>query len=100
MHFLSVLVDETTDVSNMEQLSVIARLDKRDDVVERLLNFYNVSSGRTAPAISSIVKDVFTHYGDSILNKLIMQTYDRASVISGHMPVMSMFLIKFWNSHL
>ena len=77
-------VDETTDVSTKEQLSVIIRLDKKDDVVERFLKFYNVSSDRTAPAISSLVKDVFSHYGDSILNNMIMQTYDGASVMSGH----------------
>ena len=82
--FLSVQVDETTDVSTKEQLSVIIRLDKKDEVVERFLKFYNVSSDRTAPAISSIVKDVFTHYGDSILNKLIMQTYDGVSVMTGN----------------
>ena len=82
--FLSAQVDETTDVSTKEQLSVIIRLDKKDDVVERFLKFYNVSSDRTAPSISSIVKDVFSHCGDSILNKLIMQTYDGASVMSGH----------------
>ena len=74
--FLSVQVDETTDVSTKKQLSVIIRLDKKDEVVERFLNFYDVNSDRTAPAISSTVKDVFTTYGDSILNKLIMQTYD------------------------
>ena len=79
---LSVQVDETTDVSSNEQLTVIIRLDKKDDVVERFFNF--VGSDRTAPAISSSVKDVFTHYGDSILNNLIMQTYDGASVMSGH----------------
>ena len=43
-----------------------------------------MSSDRTALAISSIVKDVLTHYGNSILNKLIMQTYDGASVMSRH----------------
>ena len=63
--FLIVQVDEITDVSTKEQLSVIIRLDKKP---------YNVSSDRTAPAISSIFKDVFTHYGDFILNKLIVQS--------------------------
>ena len=43
-----------------------------------------MSSNRSAPAISSIVKDIFSHYGDYILNKLTMQTYDGTSVISGH----------------
>ena len=70
-------------MSTREQLSVIIRLDKKDDAVERFLKFYNVSLDRTT-AISSIVKDVFSHYGDSILNNLIMQTYDGASVMSGH----------------
>ena len=82
--FLSMQVDEAIDVSTKEQLSVTIRLDKRDDVVERFLKLYNVGSDRTAFAISSIVKDVLTHYGDSILSKLIMQTYDGASVMSGH----------------
>ena len=77
-------VDETTDVSTKKQLSVIIGLDKKDDGVERFLKFYNVSSDIAAPAISSIVKDAFSQYGDSILNKLIMQTYDGASVMSGH----------------
>ena len=51
-------VDKTTDVSTKEQLSVIIRLDKNDDVVERLLKFYDVSLDRTAPAISAIIKDI------------------------------------------
>ena len=77
-------VGETTDVSTKEELSVIIRLDKNDDVVERFLKFYNVSSDRTAPTISAIIKNILTHSGDSIHRKLIMQTYDGASVMSGH----------------
>jgi len=38
-----VQVDETADVSTKEQMSVIIRLDKNDNVVERFLKFYNVS---------------------------------------------------------
>ena len=82
--FLSVQVDQTTDMSTKRQLSVIIRLEKKDDAVERFLKFYSVSSDRTVPTISSIVKDVFNHYEASIHNKLIMQTYGCASVISGH----------------
>ena len=40
-------VDETTDVATEEQLSVIIRLDKKGDVVERFLEVYNVSSDCT-----------------------------------------------------
>lgn len=34
-NFLSIQVDETTDVSTKEQLSMIVRLDERSDIVER-----------------------------------------------------------------
>ena len=64
-------VDETTDVSTKEQMSVIIRLDKNDDV-EWFLKFYKVSSDRT-PAISAIIEDILTNFGDSIHHKLIMQ---------------------------
>ena len=77
-------MDKTTDVTTEEQHRLIIGIDKKDDVVERFLEFYNVSSDRTVPDIISIVKDVFTHYGDSILNKLIMQIYDGVSALSGH----------------
>ena len=74
-------------MSTKEQLSVIIRLDKKDDIVERFLKFYNMSTDGAAPAINSIVKDAFTHYGDSIQNKLIMQTYHGVSVKSRHILV-------------
>ena len=57
---LIVQLDETTDVSTKEQLNVIIRLDKNDDVVERTLKFYNVSSDKTA---SVLIKDIPTHFG-------------------------------------
>ena len=37
--FLSVQVDETSDVSTKEQVSMIAHLDKGSDIVERQLGF-------------------------------------------------------------
>ena len=47
-------------MSTKEQLNVIIRLDKNDDVVERTLKFYNVSSDKTAPVL---IKDIPTHFG-------------------------------------
>ncbi|CAB4033196.1 Hypothetical predicted protein, partial [Paramuricea clavata] len=43
---------------------------------------YEVSE--TAPAISEVVKNVLSKYGDSLKYKLTMQTYDGAPVMSGH----------------
>ena len=44
--FLSIPVDETTDVSTKEQLSVIIRLDREGEIVERFLKSFYVSSDR------------------------------------------------------
>ena len=74
-NFVSIQVDETADISGKEQLG---------EVVERFLTFFNVSSDRSAPAISSVVKQILRRYGDTLKDKLIMQTYDGASVMSGH----------------
>ena len=51
--------------------------------MERFLTFLDVSSDRTAPAISSVVKQILRRYGDTLKDKLIMQTYDGASVMLG-----------------
>ena len=82
--FISIQCDETLDISTKEQLCVILRLDKGCDIVERFLKFHNVSTGRTAPALSEVIKNVLSKYGDSLKSKLIMQTYDGAAVMSGH----------------
>ena len=81
--FISIQCDETLDISTKEQLCVIVRLDKGCDIVKRFLKFCNVSTGRTAPA-REVVKNVLSKYGDSLKFKLIMQTYDGAAVMSGH----------------
>ena len=45
--FLSIQVDETSDVSTKEQLSVIIRLDRKGEIVERFLKPFDVSSDRS-----------------------------------------------------
>jgi hypothetical protein len=81
-NFMSVQVDETSDVSTKEQVSMLSRLDKGSEIVERQLGFVDASSNRNA-AITQVIKDKLSqHYG--IKENLIMQTYDGAAVISGH----------------
>ena len=72
-----------TDVSTKEQLSVIIRLDREGEIVERFLKLVDVSSDRCAVAISDVVGYILLRYGESLKEKLIMQTYDGASVMSG-----------------
>ena len=81
--FMSVQVDEASDVSTKEQVSMIVRLDKGNEIVERQLGLVDVSMNRNAAAISQVVKDKLGQYSN-IKEKLIMQTYDGASVMSGH----------------
>ncbi|XP_046848845.1 zinc finger MYM-type protein 1-like isoform X4 [Xenia sp. Carnegie-2017] len=64
--FLSIQVDEATDVSTKEQLSVIVQMDKGESVIERQLGFVDVSCDRTATAISSVVKG----WDDETLSKV------------------------------
>ena len=82
--FLSIQVDETTDISSKEQLSALIRIDKGGDIIERFFKFVNVSGDRSADAICQIVKTILSNFGESIKGKLIMQTYDGASVTAGH----------------
>ena len=72
--FLSIQVDETTDVSTKEQLSVIIRLDRGGEIYERFLKLFDVSSDRSAVAISDVVRSILSRYGEFLKEKLKIQT--------------------------
>ena len=78
--FFSIQVDETTNISAKAQLSAIIHLDRGSQVVERFLKFHNVITGRSAEALSGIIKCILTRYGDSLKSKSIVPTYDGAAV--------------------
>ncbi|CAB4034786.1 Hypothetical predicted protein, partial [Paramuricea clavata] len=75
---------KTTDVSTKEQLSIIVRLDSGSDILERFLKFVDVSTDRIAATLAGVIKGILDQYTGITNNKLIMQTYDGASVMSGH----------------
>ena len=79
--FISVQVDETSDVSTKEQVSMTARMDRGSEIIERQLGFVDVSTRRDAAAISQLVKDKLSPHSN-IKNKLVIQTYDGAAVMS------------------
>ena len=64
--------------------------------------FFDVSSDGSPPAISSVVKQPLRKYGDTLKDKIIMQSYNGASVISGstsglqHFFVRTTFLLTFF----
>ena len=82
--FISIQADETTDVSTKEQVSIILRFDRKGEIVERCIKCATVSSDRTALAISDIIRDLLNGFGESLTQKVVMQTYDGATVMSGH----------------
>ena len=80
--FLTVMVDETSDVSNREQVCMIVRQVTEDlQVHEEFLGLYCVPS-IDAATLSMIIKDLFTRM-NLCFGKLRGQCYDGASAMSG-----------------
>lgn len=80
--FVSILLDETSDVSNKSQLSKCFRyVDHEGNVKERFLGFSDVSADKTSEALFQLVDQTISEY--KISNKIIGQTYDGAPVMSG-----------------
>lgn len=79
--FVSIIVDETTDISHKSQLATVLRYVSDDKVEERFIKFEDVSFDKTATALFQLVKTTLEEY--NVGNKLICQTYDGAAVMSG-----------------
>ncbi|XP_030750580.1 zinc finger MYM-type protein 1 isoform X1 [Sitophilus oryzae] len=82
--FIAIVLDETTDVTNFSQLSIVIRYVKTDgSIQERFLGFKHVSENRTAEALYTIVYNVITEiHGEK---KLVAQSYDGAAVMAGQL---------------
>uniref|UniRef100_A0A3P9K3W7 Zinc finger MYM-type protein 1 n=1 Tax=Oryzias latipes TaxID=8090 RepID=A0A3P9K3W7_ORYLA len=85
--FVAVEVDETTDVTNHAQISVILRYvatsEAGCEVNEAFLGFDDVSEDRRAPAIAKYVLGVLEKY--DCTDKLVTQTYDGAAVMASEL---------------
>ena len=78
----SIIIDETTDVSRKEQVSISVRtVGKQFEVRERFLGFYETSS-ITSEHLTDIIKDTFVRCSLSF-NSLRGQCYDGASNMKG-----------------
>jgi hypothetical protein len=82
-NFVAVLVDETTDISNKAQFSIVFRYISDGQVKERFLGFSDISSDKHAPAISLLILEYLNNFECS--KKIVAQTYDGASTMSGHL---------------
>lgn len=79
--FVSIMIDETPDVSHREQLSAVLRYLSEDGIEERFLGFFDVSECRNADELSKHIFNILDIY--ACKEKLIGQSYDGAAVMSG-----------------
>lgn len=80
--FLSIMIDETTDVSNREQVVVCLRwVDRGLQAHEEFIGLHAVES-TAATVLVGVVRDVLARLNVSI-NKIRGQCYDGASAMSG-----------------
>ena len=80
--FLAIMVDETTDVSNKEQATVVIRHIESFTVHEEFLGLYCLPSIES-DVIVGMIKDVLIRMNLNI-NRLRGQCYDGASTMKGH----------------
>ena len=83
-NFISIILDDTTDVSNKSQLSFILRYCTKDNkVLERFIGFIDIGNSRSADALYDTVQRIVIEY--SCETKLVAQSYDGAAVMAGHL---------------
>ena len=80
--YFTVMIDETTDITNKEQCTVCIRwVDKNLEVFEDFIGFWQVSS-IDANTLVSVIRDVLLRMNLSI-SKCRGQCFDGASVMTG-----------------
>jgi hypothetical protein len=80
--FVSVIIDETPDVSGKEQLVLVFRYFSGARVYDRFIEFINVSADRRADALVAILRERIDIF--QCRDKLVGQTYDGAAVLSSN----------------
>ncbi|CAH1110837.1 unnamed protein product [Psylliodes chrysocephalus] len=81
--FVSIALDETTDVANLSQLSTVVRYVLDGISQERFLGFFDVTSERIADALLKIVCDIISSLECDF--KLVAQSYDGTAIMAGHL---------------
>ncbi|VEN40282.1 unnamed protein product [Callosobruchus maculatus] len=81
--FVSIVLDETTDTTNLSRFSIVVRYLLDGIPQERFLGFLDVSNDRTAEAMFKIVCDIVTSL--ECESKLVAQSYGGAVVMAGHL---------------
>jgi len=80
--FVALIADETSDVASFSQLVIVFRYLVNFKPVERFWGFV-IPEGHTADSLAACLLTELQHHFEGCENKLIAQTYDGASVMSG-----------------
>lgn len=84
--FHTIMVDETTDISHKEQLTLVVRwVDENLEVFEEFLGMYSLQA-TTADSIVSAITDALLRFRISI-SKVRGQSYDGCSTMAGELKV-------------
>ncbi|KAJ4441037.1 hypothetical protein ANN_10886 [Periplaneta americana] len=81
--FVAVMVDETSDVANKAQFSIVLLYVHEGEIKERFLGFCDISSDKHAQAIAELIRHFLSEFGCN--EKLIAQTYDGAATMAGNL---------------
>ena len=80
--YLTIMIDETTDVTNQEQVTIVLRrIDDTFETCEEFIGLYTVSSIE-AECLTEVIKDTMIRLNLS-MEKLRRQRYDGCSTMSG-----------------
>ena len=79
--FVAVMVDETTDVGNVAQLTLVLRYVTDTGVKERFVQFEDVTSGKRADDIAAQIFCFLEEY-ECCPDKVVAQCYDGAAVMA------------------
>ncbi|CAI6351816.1 unnamed protein product [Macrosiphum euphorbiae] len=79
----SFIIDTTTDVANLEQLSLIVRFLNEDGDVEERLVAIKVASDASGLGMFNLLCDICQHFEIDWVNNLCAQSYDGAASMQG-----------------
>ncbi|GBP60233.1 Zinc finger MYM-type protein 1 [Eumeta japonica] len=79
--FVSVIAEETPDISHREQMSVIFRYLTKTEIEKRFVGFFDVTLERGADQLSQSILEIIDQF--NCKEKLVGQSYDGAAVMSG-----------------
>lgn len=78
--FVAVMLDETSDISNIAQLSLVLRYVTDSGIKERFIKFEDVTGNKRAEDLAGLLIRFLEEY--ECMEKVVAQCYDGAAVMA------------------